>query len=67
LQYPNRNNLSFSCGKIKYLMDNKIMHNASTDKGSSGSPIIRRSKDNYIIGLHFGGVKKKKKKNINII
>ena len=48
-------------------MDNKIMHNASTDKGSSGSPIIRRSKDNYIIGLHFGGVKKKKKKNINII
>ena len=48
-------------------MDNKIMYNASTDKGSSGSPIIRRSKDNYIIGLHSGGVKKKKKKNINII
>jgi hypothetical protein len=61
LQFPNGNELSFSCGKIKYLIDNKIMHNASTDKGSSGSPIIRRSKDNYIIGLHFGGVKKKKK------
>ena len=61
LQFPNGNDLSFSCGKIKYLMDNKIMHNASTDKGSSGSPIIRRSKDNYIVGLHSGGVKKKKK------
>ena len=36
------------------------MHTASTDEGSSGSPIIRRSKDNYIIGLHYGGVKKNK-------
>ena len=42
------------------MKDNKIIHNASTDDGSSGSPIIRRSKDNYIIGLHYGGVKKNK-------
>jgi len=35
------------------------LHNASTDKGSSGSPIIRRSKDNNIIGLHKGGIKNK--------
>ena len=58
LQYPLGNELSFSYGKILSLKDNKIIHSASTDIGSSGSPIIRRSKGNYIIGLHFGGVKK---------
>ena len=35
------------------------MHSASTDHGSSGSPIIRRGEDNYIIGLHYGGVENK--------
>ena len=30
------------------------MHNASTKAGSTGAPIIRRCKDNYIIGIHFG-------------
>ena len=61
LQFPNGDDLSFSYGKIKLLKNNKIIHNASTDKGSSGSPIIRRSKDNYIIGLHNGRVYRKKK------
>ena len=60
LQFPNGNDLSFSYGKILSLKDNKIIHSASTDNGSSGSPIIRRSKDNYIIGLHYGGYKKNK-------
>ena len=60
LQFPNGNDLSFSYGQIKSLMDNKIIHTASTDNGSSGSPIIRRSKDNNIIGLHYGGVKRNK-------
>jgi len=60
LQYPNGNDLSFSNGKILSIKDNIILHNASTEGGSSGSPIIRRSKDNYIIGLHFGGYKKNK-------
>ena len=54
--------LSFSYGKILSLNDNKIKHDASTDNGSSGSPIIRRSKDNYIIGLHYIGVKNNKNK-----
>ena len=53
LQYPNRNDLSFSNGKIKSLKDNKIIHNESTEYESSGFPIIRRCKDNYIIGLLF--------------
>ena len=61
MQFPQGNDLSFSYGKIKSLKDNKIIHNASTDDGSSGSPIIRRSKDNYIIGLHYGGVKNNKR------
>ena len=40
LQFPYGNDLSFSYGKIKALKDNKIIHNASTYNGSSGSPII---------------------------
>ena len=58
LQFPNGNDLSFSYGKILKIKenDNIIIHNASTDHGSSGSPIIRRSIDNYIIGLYYGGV-----------
>jgi len=60
LQFPNGNDLSFSYGKILSFKDNKIIHNTSTDKGSSGSPIIRRSKENYIIGLHYGGFKNNK-------
>jgi len=57
LQFPNGNDLSFSYGKIISLTKDKIIHNSSTDDGSSGSPIIRRSKNNYIIGLHYGGIK----------
>ena len=57
LQFPNGNDLSLSTGKILSLKDSIIFHNASTNIGSSGSPIIRRSKENYIIGLHYGGIK----------
>ena len=60
LQYPNGNDLSFSCGKILSLKNDYMKHTASTEEGSSGSPIIRRSKDNYIIGLHYGGNKDNK-------
>ena len=56
LQYPLGNELSFSYGKILSLEDEKIIHSASTEQGSSGSPIIRRCKDNYLIGLHCGGI-----------
>ena len=54
LQFPGGNNLSFSLGKILTLKDNTIVHTASTEGGSSGSPIIRRNSKNYVIGLHFG-------------
>ena len=59
LQFPIGNDLSFSYGKILSLKDNKILHSASTDEGYSGSPIIRRSKENNIIGLHYAGFKNK--------
>ena len=54
LQYPKRNEISFSSGIILDIKDNKIIHNSSTNKGSSGSPIISRNSDNSIIGLHYG-------------
>ena len=60
LQYPKGYDISFSVGKIKKTEKNRLSHSASTDKGSSGSPIIRRNKDskeNYVIGIHFGGKK----------
>ena len=63
LQFPKGNDISFSDGKILDFKDNKIFHNASTENGSSGSPIIRRCKDNYIIGLHKG-VNKNNKYNL---
>ena len=59
LQYPNYDDISFSNGKIIAVEGDIIKHNASTEGGSSGSPIIRRSDDNYIIGLHFGGQQNK--------
>jgi len=60
LQYPKCNELSFSFsyGKISSLYDNQILHTASTDNGSSGAPILRSCKENYIIGLHYGGIPK---------
>ena len=60
LQYPKGDDLAFSYGKILLLEDKKISHSASTKKGSSGSPIIRRCKQNYIIALHYGGYRAKK-------
>ena len=60
MQYPEGNELCFSCGKVLSFQNNNIIHSASTKDGSSGSPIIRRSEDNYIIGLHHGGIKNEK-------
>ena len=66
LQFPKGNEISFSNGIIKNFQDKIIIHTASTEGGSSGSPIIRRSDDNYIIGLHFGGKKKQDKYSFNL-
>ena len=65
LQFPDGNELSFSNGKILSLEGNIIKHRAPTSNGSAGSPIIRRSKENYIIGLHCGYVEKENKYQYN--
>ena len=62
LQYPKGDKISFSYGKVLLLKDNKLVHSASTEEGSSGSPIIRRGKEKYLIGLHYGGIKNKNEK-----
>ena len=59
LQYPNGEELSYSVGEIIKIEDNQILHTASTTFGSSGSPIISRSDNLSVIGLHFGAYKKK--------
>ena len=51
LQFPQGEDLSFSDGKILSIQDGCFTHNCSTQKGSSGSPIILRE-DSSIIGLH---------------
>ena len=54
LQYPNGNELSVSLGKVLSINDKKLRHNCSTSFGSSGSPVISRSSNASIIGLHYG-------------
>ena len=65
LQYPRSKELSFAKGEILKIEDNeneaKILHNASTKYGSSGSPLIKRYNNNLILGIHFGKKKENKK------
>jgi len=56
LQFPGGNDLSFSLGKIKSIKGKIIAHNASTEGGSSGSPIIRRTGKNNVIGLDISNI-----------
>ena len=55
LQYPFGGELSFASGRILDVKKNILCHSASTCDGSSGSPIIRRYKNNFILGIHIGG------------
>ena len=52
LQFPQGEDISFSEGKILSASDEvSFIHNCSTLKGSSGSPVILRD-DSSVIGLH---------------
>ena len=55
LQYP-YGQLSYSVGKIKEINQNEFTHLASTEKGSSGSPIFLKD-NSRIIGIHQSGTK----------
>lgn len=55
LQYPNYHGASVSYGLIKQInQENELFHLCTTDKGSSGSPIINLE-NSKVIGIHKGG------------
>ena len=61
MHYPKSQKVSVSYGMLKDIKDSDIFHCCSTEKGSSGSPILSLSKKR-IIGIHKEGVISK---NIN--
>ena len=65
MQFPNGGEISFSEGKILQLNENEIFYSSSTERVSSGSPLIIRKNIEYyyVIGIHFGG---NEKKNCNV-
>ena len=58
IQYPGGNDLSYSEGKIKEINNYEIIYDASTQSGSSGSPILLKD-TKEIIGIHKQGNKNK--------
>ena len=59
LQFPQGNEISFAQGKVKEIDENNISYTVSTEKGSSGSPLIIRKnvQKYYVIGIHYGSLK----------
>ena len=56
IQYPNFKEAAVSYGILKTINDDHhIIHLCSTEKGSSGSPILNL-KTNKVIGLHIGSL-----------
>ena len=55
LHYPNCGKSSVSYGIIKKLQNSDISHLCSTEKGSSGSPILNLT-NNKVIGIHRGSL-----------
>ena len=62
LQYSNKEELTYSIGKIKSSKNNQMLITANTDSGISCSPIIRKN-NNLLFGLYIGGEKKSKYRN----
>ena len=58
VQYPDGKELCFAQGQIQLINDYNIKHSVSTHPGSSGSPILIQSNDEFkIIGIHKQGNK----------
>ena len=67
IQFPDGERLSLSKAKITGKLktyDYMFFHEASTEKGSSGSPIVLKN-DDRVLGIHKGAIEGKKK-NIGI-
>ena len=58
LQYCQNSSIGSSTGKIFHITDNKMVHSAVTENGSSGSPLIRRRRTEikFVVGIHFGAL-----------
>jgi V8-like Glu-specific endopeptidase len=54
LNYLGGKEIVISYGFIRKIEESKIYHKCSTDKGSSGSPILSLE-NNRLIGIHYGG------------
>ena len=54
LQYSHGGELFYSNGIITDIENEIIEHTANTLYGSSGSPLIRRYNNKFILGIHFG-------------
>jgi ankyrin repeat protein len=66
-QYP-KGKLSYAEGKIQSISGFNYFHTASTEGGSSGSPLL--NKDMSVIGVHKAGIEEESKNiatNINVI
>ena len=62
-QYPEGNKLSVSEGKIIKINDsNELVYDASTEDGSSGSPVLLKN-TTEVIGIHKEGNKHTRKEN----
>ena len=62
-QFPKGNKLSFSEGKIIKINDsNELVYDASTESGSSGSPILLKN-TTEVIGIHKEGNTHTRKEN----
>ena len=59
VQYPQGKDLGYSDGSIKISKNNQLIYNASTNPGSSGSPIFIKD-TTTVIGIHRGGFRDKK-------
>ncbi len=67
IQFPEGKMLSLSKGKITGKLkthDDMFFHEASTENGSSGSPIVLKN-DDRVLGIHKGAIEGKKK-NVGI-
>jgi len=64
VQYPKGEKLKFAHGYIKNIYGFDYLHTSSTDKGSSGSPLLN---DNLkVVGIHKAKRESKKNKNENV-
>ena len=66
VQYPEGNDLSYSEGKIKEIKNYNLIYDASTQSGSSGSPILLKD-TTKVIGIHKRGNSHKKENRGTLI